>query len=535
MNDPTTFQRSSSWTLQSYLKKKDSPQGDEQDDDWDVPKTDFLRGFSGFMNTSAALDVLPHEVHEQESPKAIKRVSIISSASEIDTRGSESEDDDSWIDALCEAPVGMFDAIEPLPVFQDLLATPSHNQSRKQSVHNLHNPTIVTPAKSCPLRRVSMEGFLLSETPSPSRKAPPSAPKKAPRPSSWDNVASPEATFKPSQLFTKNAPHEIKKEPTIKVEQTKEPFPNISSSGRVRKAVKLFDPQDFEMPRKEPSKKKRKMTKDSKTVNPESFSSSEKSNTLVAKNARTYEKKNIKSFKAIKAGRSAVRKCSRPLVLTPTKIKNGSVANPPKLSELPKIVQCKTFSDKQAASWDRKYQEFLDFKEFYGHTAVPHFYTPNLKLSRWVKRQRYQYKLRLVSRTSTMTNKRIVLLNQAGFIWDSHYNVWMERYRELKDFVKDNGHASVTASRKSKKNSCLAAWVKHQRRQYKLLKMGYTSHMTQERVDLLDKIGFKWFVRPSYQTTPKGSQRKSTRQTVPPTEELLFEDFAPDQVGSIAL
>mmetsp|Transcript_27479 Transcript_27479/g.66724 ORF Transcript_27479/g.66724 Transcript_27479/m.66724 type:complete len:645 (-) Transcript_27479:74-2008(-) len=641
MNEPTTFQRTSSWTLQSYLKDKDTPQGDKKDDDLAVPKTDFLRGFSGALDTSAAYDVLPYKVENQDSSKTTKRVSIISSASEADTRSSESDDDDSWIDALCDVPVAMIDAIDPLPVFQDVLATETNSQSRKRSADDLNSPMMVTPAKANPLRRVSMDGFLPAETPSPSPKETPSpsAPKDTPppRPSRYDNAASPEAiidpaklvdavlpeaAFKPSQLFT-NDPPAIKEEPTtnepssmkeppstnkappaIKEEPKDEPFPNVSSSGRVRKAVKHFDPQDYDMPRKprkprkskpaikkeentseevsdkvssadaapyhilmEPLKKKRKIETPEKadplmnTRIPRKKSAKKKSGSLlkklktlkkvghnknskkvnsanpirVAKTAIKSKRKKAKSLKVIKARPSAAlrpkHKYSRPLVLTPTKVKSKHVASSLDLSQIPKIVKGKIFSHLQAACWTQKYKEFLEFKKFYGHTAIPHFYMPNLKLSRWVKRQRYQYKLRLSKRPSTMTNQRITLLNKAGFIWDSHSNVWMERYRELSEFSKKHGHTSVTPNKKSKKHNCLAAWVKHQRRQYKLMKMGCPSHMSPERIDLLDKIGFKWFVRTNCHDMVK---LQAKRAAEPSTGEFQVEDVMPDQVASFA-
>ncbi|CAJ1949677.1 unnamed protein product [Cylindrotheca closterium] len=612
MNAPTNFQRSSSWTLQSYLKSKDTPQDDEKDNDMAVPKTDLLRGFSSILDTSAAYDVLPHQVENQhDSSKTSKRVSIISSASEADTRCSESDDDDSWMDALCDVPVEMIDAIDPLPIFQDdVLATPTNSQTHKRSADDLISPTIVTPytsGKHIALRRVSVDGFLPAAATPPAPRAPKNAPPT--RPSRLDNVASPEANvdavwskgnFRPSQLFQKelrlvkrkattSEPSSMKAPPATK----DVPFPNISSSGRVRKSVKLFDPLDYENPRKprksksvikkqgntseqvlakasfssndvpyhivmEPIKKKRKMetpvkvetgakksdtSRKLKSLKKATPSTPNKINCStkvgISKSADSQSKENkTRRIKASKARRAAVlrpKDALRPRVLTPTKVKGDPT--PLDLSKIPVVVGNKTFSDIQAASWTKKYKEFLAFKEFYGHTAVPHFYTPNLKLSRWVKRQRYQYKLRLNKLASTMTDDRITLLNEAGFIWDSHTNVWMERYRELSNFVKKHGHSGVTSTRKSKKHCCLAAWVKHQRRQYKLMKMGCPSHMSPDRIDLLNKIGFQWFIRPSYQNEIihklQTEEDQTTRVPRPTTTEAFqVDDVKPDQVKS---
>lgn len=626
MNQPTTFQRSSSLTQESF-RIKDAPQGDHNYEDLETPKTDFLRGLSGLLDTTASFDVLPHRV-ESSFPKPIKRVSIISSASETDTRSSDSdEDDDSWIDALCDVPVSMFDAIDPLPVFQDVLPTSNNTSSRKRSANDVAIPSTVTPAKGTnPPRRVSMEGFLPSESrfANPLKTPPPLAPKKkAPpppqRPSILDSPEAealesvfdgaediveciiPASTYQPSQLFGRKQFHvmkmkqeaatikktkSIKKPPAIKKEQINdESFPDVSYSGRVRKSVDIYDPSAFPKSRKakavikkedgaekadaekevddkvlsesvilsdapkEPCKKKRKIEASEKAESAPVVDAPVQTKSESTKKVKSLKKKSgpakialkkAKGKKVTKAGRTFKKALLRPAVLTPTKVKSSNIPTPLKLSEIPPLTQVKEFSKEQEESWGKKYQDFLNFKEYYGHTAVPHFYTPNLKLSRWVKRQRYQYKLRLSNAPSTMTDKRITLLNDAGFIWDSHVNVWMERYRELKQFQKKYGTTSITVNKtKSKKQSnCLAAWVKHQRRQYKLLQMGEPSHMTPERVELLDKIGFQWAIRTA-PIPPSASRRKVPRRAAASKNKAIFEHeeeediiIKPDQVGS---
>lgn len=65
---------------------------------------------------------------------------------------------------------------------------------------------------------------------------------------------------------------------------------------------------------------------------------------------------------------------------------------------------------------------------------------------------------------------------------------WMDRYHELIIFHKEEGHFNVP----NKTNSTLFQWVKRQRHQYKLSKLGERSNLTQERIALLDGIGFVW-------------------------------------------
>jgi hypothetical protein len=65
---------------------------------------------------------------------------------------------------------------------------------------------------------------------------------------------------------------------------------------------------------------------------------------------------------------------------------------------------------------------------------------------------------------------------------------WMDRFHELVNFYKKEGHYSVPY----KRNTTLFQWVKRQRHQYKLRNMGEHSNLTQERIDVLTKIGFVW-------------------------------------------
>ena len=78
--------------------------------------------------------------------------------------------------------------------------------------------------------------------------------------------------------------------------------------------------------------------------------------------------------------------------------------------------------------------------------------------AQWVKRQRYQYKLKLEGKRSTLSDERVKLLNQIGFIWNSHDVVWEERWHELIAFKNTHGNCIVPSN--YDKNPQLAVWVK---------------------------------------------------------------------------
>lgn len=145
--------------------------------------------------------------------------------------------------------------------------------------------------------------------------------------------------------------------------------------------------------------------------------------------------------------------------------------------------------------WDQKLAELLDFRAAHGHCLVPHTYDPNPQLARWVKRQRRQYKLLQAGKTSTMTPERVGILEEAGFVWDSHEISWREKMQELAQYREQHGDTLVPSSYRD--NPQLATWVKCQRRQYKLYHEGKPSGMSPHRIEQLDRIGFCWEIRPN--------------------------------------
>jgi hypothetical protein len=166
--------------------------------------------------------------------------------------------------------------------------------------------------------------------------------------------------------------------------------------------------------------------------------------------------------------------------------------------------------------WTYHYGELLTYKEENGHCLVPHTYPSKPHLARWVKRQRRQYKLRLEGNpNSTMTAERIQILNDIGFVWDSHEVIWNERYAQLLAYKSKFGHCRVPSY--CKECPQLASWVKCQRRQYKLFwEQGKGSSMSLDRIKLLNSIGFIWEVHP-------GRKRKENEQHFQHIANILMD------------
>ena len=145
-------------------------------------------------------------------------------------------------------------------------------------------------------------------------------------------------------------------------------------------------------------------------------------------------------------------------------------------------------------SWEKRYQQLLDFKTDHGHCNVPKRFKENTQLGNWVGKQRYQYKLFMNGdKASQMTQERIDMLEAINFQWSIAPPSWKERYQEL--IAYKNNHGDCNVPRRFKESKQLGEWVATQRTQYKKFKDGKPSHMTQERIDMLEEIGFEWIVR----------------------------------------
>ena len=151
-----------------------------------------------------------------------------------------------------------------------------------------------------------------------------------------------------------------------------------------------------------------------------------------------------------------------------------------------------------ANQWADKFQDLVKFKDAQGHCQVPHNWASNYSLAQWVKRQRYQYKLRAESQHSNLTSEREEALEKLGFVWNPQGSTWEERLNELAQYVTDKGHSNVPKNYPP--NPSLAVWVKCQRRQFKLYsKGGVQSAMTKDRILKLKEVGFIFCPRLSRQ------------------------------------
>lgn len=138
--------------------------------------------------------------------------------------------------------------------------------------------------------------------------------------------------------------------------------------------------------------------------------------------------------------------------------------------------------DAQEAAWDERYDELVSYKKIHGDTLV----CQASQLGNWVDNQRKEYQLLQRGKHSNLTNKRIGKLDQIGFVWSVLEDAWEEKFAELVEFKAAHGHTDVP---KSWENQQLFWWVSVQRREYRKLKEGKITGITEERIQRLEDLG----------------------------------------------
>jgi hypothetical protein len=138
-------------------------------------------------------------------------------------------------------------------------------------------------------------------------------------------------------------------------------------------------------------------------------------------------------------------------------------------------------------SWNKMYKKLIDFKQEYGHTAVPRKCIKNKFLACWIVAQRR------VFRNKGLSPKKIELLDAIHFDWDPLETYWNKMYQKLIDFEQEYGHTAVP--HEYIKDKPLSHWVKAQRQVFK------RKALSQQKIELLNTILFDWDPLETYWNT----------------------------------
>jgi len=144
--------------------------------------------------------------------------------------------------------------------------------------------------------------------------------------------------------------------------------------------------------------------------------------------------------------------------------------------------------------WNERYKELIEFKAIFGHCNVKRG-LPNEKastsgyaqLGHWVAKLRGQAKLP-PDNPRWLETYKVVAMNHIGFDWHPRENVWVDNYLNLKDYMNEHGRGAVP----SKREDLLGAWCAKQVQQYNKYQANLPSNMNEQKIALLNEIGFIW-------------------------------------------
>jgi superfamily II DNA or RNA helicase len=133
-------------------------------------------------------------------------------------------------------------------------------------------------------------------------------------------------------------------------------------------------------------------------------------------------------------------------------------------------------------AWEKMFGALIDYKKRFGNCNVPQGWNEDQKLGRWVSTQR---RLR---KKDQLSPERMSRLSELGFVWDrldgAWERAWVQRYQELVAYKNRFGDCNVP--KRWCENTTLGLWCGTQRAEYKKGKL------TPERINRLEKIGFRW-------------------------------------------
>jgi len=145
--------------------------------------------------------------------------------------------------------------------------------------------------------------------------------------------------------------------------------------------------------------------------------------------------------------------------------------------------------------WNAMYRKMVEYKEKHGNVDVKRNPLKSereanpeiVKLGSWVGRVRLEAR-RPPGHPEHIEPYKVIALNRLGFNWEPRENYWMEKYEELRQYMKAHGKHKMPTRKEP-----LGVWCDGQVLEYNKFHSGIKPcYITKERIDMLNDIGFVW-------------------------------------------
>ena len=135
-------------------------------------------------------------------------------------------------------------------------------------------------------------------------------------------------------------------------------------------------------------------------------------------------------------------------------------------------------------TWEQSFQMLLAYKKEHGNVLVRYNYKTfdGFGLGRWVINQRREEKLGKLGRDKKHR------LEQVGFVWNPRHaqHTWEQSFQKLLAYKKEHGNVLVRYNYRTSDGFGLGQWVRNQRREERLGKLG------KDKKHQLEQVGFVW-------------------------------------------
>jgi superfamily II DNA or RNA helicase len=139
------------------------------------------------------------------------------------------------------------------------------------------------------------------------------------------------------------------------------------------------------------------------------------------------------------------------------------------------------------SSFEKFYNELLEYKKKYGHCKVPFGKKEYIDLGRWVNKLRrvYKYGYRdergniIFKYQGTIRAGQLRKLNEIGFIWKANVD-WDSHFKTLEKYFHKNGHSNINQN----ENQKLYYWCYRQKKHVK--------DLSEEQISALKSVNFNF-------------------------------------------
>mmetsp|Transcript_1646 Transcript_1646/g.2177 ORF Transcript_1646/g.2177 Transcript_1646/m.2177 type:complete len:455 (-) Transcript_1646:377-1741(-) len=168
------------------------------------------------------------------------------------------------------------------------------------------------------------------------------------------------------------------------------------------------------------------------------------------------------------------------------------------------------------SKWNIMYNHLVEYKTKHQNCLVPNRYKQMPQLGSWVSTQRRHFKLLQAGKDAPLTEQRIEFLEKIGFVWatrDPRHVPWEQRYAELCNYKEKFGNCLIPVGYEA--NTQLANWVSTQRQEWKSYRLKRPARLTEERIALLNKVGFVWEAQRGGARKKKAKRNDCNTNTTP--------------------